>query len=77
MPDQSNKSILATILLKLGRNPDRSYFWFQAALFILLAYIFASWAIDSGSYWHYLLALLFFSGAGYNFLKLIRLHGKK
>jgi len=31
----------------------------KGLLDLLIAYIFGSLAIDSGSYWHYLLALLF------------------
>lgn len=41
---------------------------------LVLAYIFGSLALDSGSFWHYLLALVFFIGAVQSFFKAIRNH---
>jgi branched-subunit amino acid transport protein AzlD len=40
---------------------------------LLIAYGFASWAIDSGSLWLYLLTAIFLVGALQNLFKLIRL----
>ncbi len=43
----------------------------------LLAYVFASWAIDSGSWLHYLLAIIFMVGTVQNVVRLIKDYGKK
>ena len=42
-----------------------------------LAYGFASWAVDSGSIWHYLLAIIFAVGTVVSLVKAITLHGNK
>jgi hypothetical protein len=42
----------------------------------ILFYVFASLAIDSGSLWHYALAIIFLVGAGISFVKAIKGHGK-
>jgi hypothetical protein len=46
---------------------------------LLIAYIFASLAIDSGSLWFYLLTLIFAVGAAQNLFKLVVkiIHGNK
>jgi hypothetical protein len=45
---------------------------------LLFAYIFGSKAIDSGSYWHYLLAAILIVGAVISFAKAHKLYvGKK
>jgi hypothetical protein len=45
----------------------------EAALF----YLFASLAIDSGSGWDYLLAIIFLLGTIVSFVKAIKGHGKQ
>ena len=42
-----------------------------AAVELALAYAFGSWAIDSGSYWHYGLAVVFLAGGIQNTAQLI------
>lgn len=42
----------------------------------VLAYIFASLAIDTASWWYYLLTLLFVVGTVQNFVKAISNNGK-
>lgn len=42
----------------------------------VLALGFASWAIDSGSAWHYLLTVVFLAGAIVSFAKAFKDHGK-
>lgn len=42
----------------------------------VLAYVFASLAISSGSGWHYLLAFIFLTGTIISFVKAIKGHGK-
>lgn len=42
----------------------------------LLAYLFASKAIDSGSWWQYLLAVIFIVGTIQNFVRAVTNHGK-
>lgn len=49
----------------------------SGAIEAVLAYGFASWAIDSGSAWHYLLALVFLAGAIVSLAKAFTNHGKK
>ena len=41
------------------------------AVELAIAYVFASLAIDRGSWWWYALTLLFFIGALQNFVKLV------
>lgn len=42
-----------------------------AIIELALAYVFISWAIDDGSWWDYLLALIFTVGFFQNVVKLI------
>jgi len=64
---------------------DKIYKWKQTRQGLIItglaeaffAYLFASKAIDSGSGWHYLLAILFILGTIYSFIKAIKAHGKK
>jgi hypothetical protein len=42
---------------------------------LALAYGFGSWAIDSGSWWHYLLTFVFFAGAVQSFVRAAKNHG--
>jgi hypothetical protein len=39
---------------------------------LLIAYVFASFSIDSGSWWDYLVTLIFLIGALQNFFKLLK-----
>jgi hypothetical protein len=45
------------------------------AVELLLAYGFASWAIDSGSLWQYALAIIFLVGGLRNFIRIFH-HNK-
>lgn len=47
------------------------------ALELVLAYIFASWAIDSGNLIDYALAVILFVGALQNFVKFVRFQSEK
>lgn len=42
-----------------------------AVVELLLAFLFITWAIDSGSWWDYLLALIFLVGFLQNIFKLV------
>lgn len=44
-----------------------------AVVELILAFIFINWAIDSGSWWDYLLALIFMVGFLQNVFKLVAL----
>ena len=44
---------------------------------LVLAYVFGSLAIDTGSYWHYLLAFIFLAGFVHSLVKAVKSHGKK
>ena len=48
-----------------------------AAVFLLLAYAFGSWAVDSGSLWHYLGAIVFFILTVKALISTFKIHGKK
>ncbi|MBI1856775.1 hypothetical protein HY003_00895 [Candidatus Saccharibacteria bacterium] len=44
---------------------------------LILAYIFGSRALDTGSYWHYLGALVFFIGTIKSYVQALKItHGK-
>lgn len=44
---------------------------------VLFGYLFASKAIDSGSWWHYSLAFIFILGALQSFVRIVLKHGKQ
>lgn len=45
--------------------------WVSAAVELILAYVSASWAIDSGNLWLYLLTAILLAGGFKNLFKLI------
>ena len=44
---------------KTPRASDKKWLVAKSILALLLVYAFGSWSVDSGSFWHYLLTLVF------------------
>lgn len=61
----------------LAWKQSRNGLLISGVIELVLAYIFVSLAIDSGSYWHYLLTFIFLVGAIHNFVKAHKRHVKK
>lgn len=64
---------------------DKIHAWKQTRLGLFVTgiaeaffgYLFASKAIDSGSWWHYLLAFIFILGVLLSFVRAVLKHGKQ
>ncbi|MDZ7744391.1 MAG: hypothetical protein U5K77_01375 [Candidatus Saccharibacteria bacterium] len=69
----SHRSIVAR-LHKWHKTPQGLTIF--AVMEFALAYVFSSWAIDSGSYWHYIPAVILLLGGIQNTARLIGVYIK-